>query len=101
MTDEAITHIVIAVAAAVPPSLVALAGLLQGRANHRQTTDKAGILVGKMDAASVQNETIISTTSDIQQQSNGTLAGLILQLQTATVKIDSLEKQVLMLMGKR
>lgn len=106
MTDETIARLGTALLAAIPPTLVALAGLLQGRANHtqvQQQTDEIEVrtkktatdLAVQVDARAtiLENRTsaLINKTDEIHDLTNSNLTLVKAQLAAALKRINDLE----------
>lgn len=95
MTDQLVSQIITAVCYTLPPTLAALAALLQGRANNRQTDDQTVQIEAKTDKLVEKTSAIITRTEQIHEQTNGNLTLLKAQLQAAMTKVNELEQQII------
>ncbi len=75
--------ITIALVAATPPMVIALAGLVQGRSNGR-----------KADRAVVRADELATTANEIRTQTNGHLTVVTAALNVATARIAALEAKI-------
>lgn len=102
MTEATVSQIITAVCYTLPPTIAALAALMQGRANNRQTTDQTKTIeasTNKIEASTnkitEKTSAIIQRTEQIHEQTNGNLTLLKAQLQAAMTKVNELEQQII------
>lgn len=102
MTEATVSQIITAVCYTLPPTIAALAALMQGRSNSRQTdtqtkTMEAGNekIVAGTDKIVEKTSAIIQRTEQIHEQTNGNLTLLKAQLQAAMTKVNELEQQII------
>lgn len=97
MTEATISQIITAVCYTLPPTLAALAALMQGRANNRQTDTQTATMGAKTDRIVEKTSAIIQRTEQIHEQTNGNLTLLKAQLQAAMTKVNELEQQIILM----
>jgi len=98
MTTTAI--VVTAICTATPPTIVALASLIQSRRNSKdlnEVADHAKDAATKAETAAGRADELRDTTNKIAIQTNGHLTRLTEDLQRALLQIESLQKTVVTL----
>jgi len=119
MTETTISTIVVAICAALPPTILALASLRQGKKNHEAaivvqkqvaTNDKKtdtlmaqsaeiSTIAQKIEVNDKKTDALIEKTTEIHTLTNGNLHVVTRELATANEKIQGLERLMARLLG--
>ena len=81
--SDLVTPITTAVITAVPPTVVALAGLIQGRRNEKKAAEAKEV-----------TDTLVKKTDEIHTLTNNNLSKVSEALNVANTKIEGMEKLV-------